>query len=392
MAYSFPLYNGAQIDGAKQDENGAYNGISGRTLTGPNWTRGENNNKINEAQYYDLDLCNKYHTSSRLKQFQMVTFYFQNSKKYGKTTLNGINSTPVFVRCQLPDKFTYSIGGEWGSPLKLSSNGIFNALMSEAGLSTSFGMDALKLWTNPKPLAIKLSIPIFDDVETNSNTNFQEALAVFSRAVLPEMSADSTIFMSTPGPSFSTILTSRQDINKKGEAVMTATRAPNDKAQQYNNGLRKWSDYKGKDLDRITVQIGGILLIDWAIITDIAVTYPNTKHQILHDWTQVKTSNRKVELLPQIAQLDIQIETVAGLTRTAFQNMLDLCTTVSTDEERITNNNKVEAEIYKDTSEILDYDAYGAPSVVAIKDGVYYKEMETDFKGNTTGKYTWKKE
>ena len=167
---------------------------------------------------------------------------------------------------------------------------------------------------------------------------------------------------------------------------------PNDKAQQYNNGLRKWSDYKGKDLDRITVQIGGILLIDWAIITDIAVTYPNTKHQILHDWTQVKTSNRKVELLPQIAQLDIQIETVAGLTRTAFQNMLDLCTTVSTDEERITNNNKVEAEIYKDTSEILDYDAYGAPSVVAIKDGVYYKEMETDFKGNTTGKYTWKKE
>jgi hypothetical protein len=345
MAYSKPIEN--FVDKDKGLNTQAANGqlLKKGTITsnaetlklsGPNWVR-EKDNKF-DTQYYDLDLTNKYHSNSRLKQFHTVTFYFQNSAGIIKRNQKQ-NSTPIFVRCQLPDKISYAIGGEWAAPTKIPSNKIIHAILGEGGSSTSYSLDATKIWMNPKPLSIKLSIPVFDDVDDESNINFQEALEVFGRAVLPEMSTAS-MYTSTPGPSFATALANRQD----GKSVSGASIAGKI-GQGITNGAKALTDFfnmsigKEKDLDRITVQIGGMLLIDWAIITDVQVTYPNTKNQILHQWKNQK----KMQLLPQIAQLDIQIETVTGLTRTAYSNMLNLSTAKKAksankiEESKITN-------------------------------------------------------
>ena len=75
------------------------------------------------------------------------------------------------------------------------------------------------------------------------------------------------------------------------------------------------------------------------------VTYPNTKNQILHQWDNTK----KAHLLPQLAILDVQIETVTGMTQLAYQKMLDLDSTlVSNDKINTDTNNTAAASIAKD--------------------------------------------
>lgn len=320
MAYAYPLYN--NDDQLKNKENFINGHVSyaAENLSGPNWA-GQNND-FNGKKHFNLDLCNKYHSTSQLKQFHTVTFYFRSTKDSQKA---------IFIRCQLPEKFSYSIGGEWMAPTSLSKgSGIISAIMQAGGDSNTYTTDSTKIWNAPKPLAIKLSIPIFDDVEDNSKINFLEALNVFGRATLPNVDSSSQ-FISTPGPSFFTSLQNRQDgvvikgagsLEKLSDTVGEGMAFVKEKLLEINSKAQK-------DLDRISVQIGGMLLIDWAIITEFTVTYPNTKNQILHQWDNTK----KAHLLPQLAILDVQIETVTGMTQLAYQKMLDLDSTLVKDNK-----------------------------------------------------------
>lgn len=336
MAYAYPLYNN---DDQLKAQEGFINGhvsYAAENLSGPNWA-GQNND-FNGKKHFNLDLCNKYHSTSQLKQFHTVTFYFRSTKDDQKA---------IFIRCQLPEKFSYSIGGEWMAPTSLSKgSGIISAFMQAGGNSNTYTTDSTKIWNAPKPLAIKLSIPIFDDVEDNSKTNFLEALNVFGRATLPNVDSSSQ-FISTPGPSFFTALQNRQDgVSIAGAGVLESI------ANNVGEGITfakdkflEISSNAKKDLDRISVQIGGMLLIDWAIITDFTVTYPNTKNQILHQWNNTK----KAHLLPQLAILDVQIETVTGMTQLAYQKMLDLDSTlVSNDKINTNTNNAAASSVAKD--------------------------------------------
>lgn len=313
MAYSKPIYNFTQA-GPKDEISGINkNGylIPSNGLSGPNWTRGSENNNFGK-KFFNLDLCNKYNSSSDLKQFHTVTFYFRNTA--GK-------KDPVFIRAQLPDKVSYAIGGVWQAPVTVGGGkGLVSAILSATGTSSSTAIDNTKIWSSPKPLAIKLSLPVFDDVEDESNINFQEALEVFGRATLPEIS-DASLYSTTPGPAYFMALANRQDgKNIKGAGTADyLTKLVGREVNKTKIGQSILGNAE-KDLDRITIQIGGMLLIDWAIITDFSVTYPNTKNQILHKWNGV----RKTQLLPQLAQLDVQIETVTGMTQTAYKNMLNL--------------------------------------------------------------------
>ena len=306
MAYAFPLHNAYFSKNNNTnvlDSNGEL--IANVKLSGPEELRW---NQEDSTKYYCLDLSGKYNTSSKLKQFHLVTFYFKNAQ-------NKKGIEPIIVRAQLPKQISYSIGSEWGNPLNLGGGGdgggLMGILQAAKGQSLATAIDATSIWMNTKPLAIQLDMPIFDDTESNSHINFQEVLEVFGRATLPILGTNGT-YSTTPGPMYSTALRYRQDgANGFGSQNLADFDA-------YLN--RKIGG--DKDLDRITVQIGGMLLLDWVAIKDFTVTYPNTKAQILHRWPD--NLDRKVQLVPQVATLSVKIETVTGLTFTSYKNMLNL--------------------------------------------------------------------
>ena len=304
MAYAYPLYNNGGVNYKSFENQYIYDK---ENLSGPEELRGKDKNK---NIYYCLDLSEKYHNDSPLKPFHLVTFYFQNSA-------NKKDIKPVIIRAQLPKQISYSIGGEWGAPIQLSQGGLLKGTLEAAkGETINLTWDTTKIWMNPKPLTIQLDMPILDDTEDKTDINFQEALQVFGRAALPEIT-EIGMFKSTPGPSFGTALNNRQD-----NATYNGGHDSISKAIEWTNQNIGTKD--SKDLDRITVQIGGMLLVDWAAITNFTVTYPNTKQQLLHSWVKSNSGFRKNQLLPQTAILSVTIETVTGLTRTSYDNMLNL--------------------------------------------------------------------
>jgi hypothetical protein len=303
MAYAYPIYNNGGVNYKSFEDKYIYDK---ENLSGPEELRGKDKNK---NIYYCLDLSEKYHNKSPLKPFHLVTFYFQNS-------FNKKGIKPVIIRAQLPKQISYSVGGEWGAPISLGQGGMLKGIIEVArGQTIDTTFDTTKIWMNPKPLTIQLDMPIFDDTEDKTDINFQEALQVFGRATLPEMTKIG-MFKSTPGPSFGTALANRQDnaeFDKNHDGISKTIKATN-----------KLLGGDDKDLDRITVQIGGMLLVDWVAITNFTVTYPNTKQQLLHSWVKSNSGFRKNQLLPQTAMLSVTIETVTGLTRTSYDNMLNL--------------------------------------------------------------------
>jgi len=320
MAYAYPINNAYLDKNAARNNvfNSRGNLVNGVKLSGPEELRWKKNE---DSIYYCLDLSGKYNTSSVLKQYHLVTFFFKNSAGQGQ---------PIIIRAQLPKQISYTIGSEWGNPISFGGGemgGLTGLISGLAGKSLATAIDSTTIWANTKPLSMKLDIPIFDDTETSSGINFQEVLEIFGRVTLPTL-GENGAYSTTPGPTYASALKNRQD-GKAGAGSEWLQQA----TDWANSGARK-----DKDLDRVTVQIGGMLLMDWVAIKDFTVTYPNTKAQILHSWP---TGERKVQLLPQIANLSVTIETVTGLTATTYNKMLNLDVSQKLSESKTTGNKKI---------------------------------------------------
>ena len=324
-------------------------------LTGPNWfytltgnaggtttqtsSDGATLGRGGRYTWYCLDLLNKYHTSSPLKQFHALTFYFRDSNK----PTNG-----AIITSMLPETFTYSIGGNYTSPISLSGGELSNTianLLTEGSKSLAFSADTSVIWQSPKRMEIVFKIPVFDDSGTGTHRNYQEAIELFSEAILPEVGEDG-LYNSIPGPNLFRVLAHRATEGSKTKAAATfsemASRTKGQAIKHLYGRAGIW--------DRICVQIGGMLLLDWCVIKDLKVTFPNTKAQVLHDFRKRGTMgvfsvddtmclmtdnapdpsnvslhggyNYKVHLQPIQAELEVTVSTVMGITRATFKDML----------------------------------------------------------------------
>lgn len=300
------------------------NGGDQTILSGPNWLPtltgnlgelGENGDgtlkRENGHTWYCLDLLGKYHRKSILKQFHALTFYFRDTTK----------GDGAIIASMLPESFTYSIGGKYGTPFKLSADTLVSALaqeVSNGNLSFNFAVDTAQIWNSPKPMELIFRIPIIDDSATGSHINYQEAIDLFGEAILPEMGADGS-YESVPGPSLVTALEYKASHGKHTRASTYFKRKrdlSSRKIQESINGIQKhW--------DRISVQVGGLLLLDWCIIKDLKVTFPNTKAMVLHNFKGYKKGfDYRAHLQPIQAEIEVTVATVMGVTRATFKDML----------------------------------------------------------------------
>ena len=147
---------------------------------------------------------------------------------------------------------------------------------------------------------------------------------------MPEVGEDG-LYNSVPGPNIFRVLSHRATEGSKTKAASTFSYAVSHTEASAVKHL-----YGRSSLwDRICVQVGGLLLLDWCIIKDLKVTFPNTKAQVLHDFRQrnantKKASNTSLEngtrfkahLQPIQAELEVTVSTVMGMTRATFRDML----------------------------------------------------------------------
>lgn len=288
-------------------------------LSGPNWIPKLTDNLSDTTKrWYCLDLLGKYHTESKLKQFHGLTFYFRNTR-----TGNG-----AIITSMLPESLVYSIGGNYSNPIKLVGSEFVQTVANQftnGNVSTTFNIDTALAWQSPKRMELVFRIPVFDDSATGTNINYQEAIDLFGEAILPEVSANGT-YESVPGPNLFTTLTYRARNGKHTRASEFINNAKNLLSDKI-----KWAVGGEETLwDRISVQVGGLLLLDWCIIKDLKVTFPNTKAMVLHNYTGMHTDQvddngnetYKIHLQPLQAELEVTVATVMGITRATFKDML----------------------------------------------------------------------
>lgn len=271
--------------------------IDNTTSDGTNVTGTSTTTNQNMSRTFCLDLSGTNASGkegSSLRQYHQLTFVFSNS--------NNTSQGKSIITAGLPEKFSYNIGGVWNNSIKLGGDDLLNTLSATVlKTSTSMVIDNSQFWVGTKPLKMVFSIPIFDDAQAGSGINYQEALSLFSEAVLPDVNS-SGFYNSIPGPDIFSVL--------KGYKGTKEVKAGLNRVGLAEGTGRLW--------DHITLQIGGILLVDWCFIEDIKVSFPNTKSMIKHTYDGVAT------LRPLLAQFDITVGTVKGVTMSNFKNMLQL--------------------------------------------------------------------
>jgi len=300
-------------------------------LSGPNWIpKLTGNLKKDGGRWYCLDLLGKYHSNSKLKQFHALTFYFRHTRA---------PQAGAIITSMLPESFTYSIGGNYTNPIKIMGSEIVNTVVKEftnGNMTTSFNVDTSLSWQSPKRMELTFRIPVFDDSASGSHVNYQEAIDLFGEAILPELARNGT-YESVPGPNLLTTLEYRARNGKHTTASSTLN--------SIKNGISdatKWTVGGQESLwDRISIQVGGVLLLDWCIIKDLKVTFPNTKAMVLHNYTgmhKAQVDDRgnetyKVHLQPLQAELEVTVATVMGITRATFKDMLYQTESTKQDEK-----------------------------------------------------------
>lgn len=296
--------------------------------------RYENANNLSGPQYlstlstpnqrrYCLDLSGKYNTDSPLKQFHCATFVFRN---ISDATQGAILTTA------LPNKIKYSFGGRWQSQFSaLGAENFVGTLVSSltsGQYNAGFDISTATTWANTEPMTILLQIPVFDDVGSNTGVNYQDAIELLAEAALPDTTGAGA-YTKIPGPTaWQQIITRESDPKGKEKDANMATRALEYVGNQVvstGSFIAGFSEEtEANPWQRITLQLGGVLLMDWCIIKKVSVEFPNTKHQVLHDWSAVETNGRKMHLQPITAIIEVEISTVQGLTLDKFRRMIRL--------------------------------------------------------------------
>lgn len=284
-----------------------------------------------EGKKYCLDLSGKYNKNSQLKQYHCATFVFRGITPSDVCKQN----EGAILTMALPNKVKYSFGGRWQNQFASLSGGseaLVGGLvqsLTNGSFNGAYDMSTASSWVGAQELSMILSFPVFDDVETNSGINYQEALALLAEATLPSVSSVTGAYTKLPGPTVFNKLTENtqgDEANKIGKAVKGAAQTvdgwTNNALSDAFEWIAKEADLQSNPWQRITLQLGGVLLLDWCIIKRVSVEFPNTKHQVLHSWPE--GSVRHQHLQPLLANIEVEISTAQGLTVDKFKDMLQL--------------------------------------------------------------------
>lgn len=336
VSQKYGVYAGFGASGDWKEEINTYENMSG-----PNYVK-DCNLASNSTRWFAFDLCEKYNRDSPLKQFHMLTIYLRDStnKKTGG----------YLIKANLPEQFTYSIGGVWGNPINLSAGETLNTLLQQLSggrASLRHTVDSFMVWQAPKRMEFVFKIKVFDDSGNNTRINYQEALELLSSCVLPKVDTNG-YYESIPGPVLTRVLNNRP----LGEKTIRGAQTAN-KIAQNGDSLADAMNGRKSPFDRVTVQIGGLLLVDWCVIRDVKITYPNTKNQVLHSYMGINKGegiNYKMHLQPLMAELEITISTVQSLTFPNYRTMLYLTEQTQPDDLLGKDQDQKTREIYGYTS------------------------------------------
>lgn len=276
-----------------------------------------------------LDLTDSTMSNSPLKRFHQVTICGNSvipaTSGSDDEFIGGYtNDEDYVITAQLPNSFSYNIGGNWSTPFKSvldfsGLNGLTSTLTSGQN-SALFGLATMSVWESPNPLQIQLTLQCIDDIGDGTGQNTLEAIDILSRWALPYTVNKWGMYSGLPGPSVPPI------------SVTYNEYATNEKGETYVSGKNTKSLVVGnlKNSTRLSVLVGGMLFMDNCILTDINVNYPNTKAQYLHDYSRATftrgstTSDAGIRLLPVRCDITLTFKTIMGLTQTNFKNMLAL--------------------------------------------------------------------
>lgn len=249
--------------------------------------------------------------NERFRHFHQMRLFIDR----GTTIKHGKDSTTkTMIVCNLPEQIQYSLDSEWNAPIKFG-DGMFNLFMqmgadlikddngkSFLGNAPSGVLRAstFRLWQNTKPLSLILTIPVIDDEKDASGTNLVEALEILGSLVLPRKNGG---YFYTPPPSPANL------------HIDYTTLTTNEPGKVDTN-----SNYA-----RIMLQLGGILLVDKCIVEAVQVQYPNTKAQIMHDYSMHDeyfgiTGGKYLH--PLLAIVTLKISTLEALTSDTYSKML----------------------------------------------------------------------
>ena len=236
--------------------------------------------------------------------------------------LGGSNTT-FLISSNLPETVSYQVRSQWSAPLSGFNIPLANALLMMADniLPESFNeyvpdslvnrVQTIQVWNGVDPLQMQLTIPVLDDSNNgdgNISTNLAEALEILGSLALPTYNKTEKFGFYTPPPT-------PYELNFKRGTQGMATAGAESKPET--------KKIFTKNHAKVMIQLGGMLLIDNCIIRGIRVTYKDTKSQLLHKYARWGEKNAGFKyLLPQLAEVTLDISTVEAMTSQVYSKML----------------------------------------------------------------------
>ena len=278
------------------------------------------NEKIDIATN-EFDNIYKTHRKSRIahKSLDFSNVNIPENASKGRTDFRKFHQTRIFVQefggiqshcanagkgafmitANLPDSISYNLTSKWSAPLDFFSSKYINLaaqfIAPKVGLgdqlpSGTNRATTILVWEGADPLSLTLTIPVIDDGVTDSHTNLVEALEYLGSLVLP--SQGSKLGFLTPPPSPTSF--------------------------SFKYGTNNRISFNNVTAGRISVLLGGILLLDNMIVESVQVNYDNTKALVRHDYrgfgNAVGSGSGQQYLTPLLAKVTLKIKTVEALT------------------------------------------------------------------------------
>lgn len=303
------------------------------------------NNPENKKNYRTLDFSsvglydgnNLSADKTAMRRWHQMTLYME-----GPSTGGNFSGGKYVIASNLPENFSYSITSTYEPPLGSFNSSMTNLILQ--GLTKGEGSGVIRagsalIWKGTSPLKFKVKIPVMDDAWPGDNqngfkTDFMEALEILGTFLLPrdirKKSGDGSKLKQfivnnsmTPPPTPLHLNASfKLTKTKSFQAKQPDGTVINDNRSESLIDFNFQSGHSGN----IMVQLGGMLLVNNCVLTQMIVEYPNTKSMIRHEYGDGKyiTDNTKIKnyLTPIIANLTLEFTTVSMLTRGDYLNML----------------------------------------------------------------------
>ena len=189
-------------------------------------------------------------------------------------------------------------------------------------------LHTLLIWNKTDPLSMQLTIPVLDDSYDGNNgisSNLAEALEILGALCLPSYTPNNSLGFYTPPPTpyHLTVKYAVQDKTQNSDKTIKGSTNFGKSNTEKSNPDNENAYLFGANHARIMIQLGGMLLIDNCVITQMDVKYKNTKSQIRHSYTAKQNNGKRFSYLtPQLAEVTLSITTLEALTTQTYSKML----------------------------------------------------------------------